>query len=412
MHTHDNTLAEPAAPSPVARIAAIEGLRAWLAWAVVGYHLLNVTNIDSYFGLTARTDMIGQGAVHLFMMISGFVIAGLIVQRSEDWTTYIVRRAFRLFPAYWIALAIGGVAMYLEIAVFSHVSWAHDPHYAEDITFHAGNLAAIDAQPASQILTHVALLQGVAPPALVPNDTMSILGPAWSLTVEWQFYLAAPLLVWMLRRQGWALAAILAAFLGIVIHQKGWLAGWISTASLVQYLYLFVIGILTNLALPQVAGKLTSTWTVAFAVVALALPMGILPAIGLWLAFVLLVVRPPATGFIGRQLDHAFHLAFESPVAAWLGARSYAVYVLHSPIISIVAYLILPLHPFSRIEALIVLAAVVTPVTLVAADLMHRYVEQPMITLGGRVAARLRLAAQHRSEAKAAAPKIATQKIA
>jgi peptidoglycan/LPS O-acetylase OafA/YrhL len=83
-------------------------------------------------------------------------------------------------------------------------------------------------------------------------------------------------------------------------------------------------------------------------------------------------------------------MAFESRVAVWLGARSYSTYILHSPIISIAAFLILPLHPFTRIEALGILAAVVTPSTLLASHLLYRYVEMPMIRLGARLAARRR----------------------
>ena len=46
----------------------------------------------------------GSGAVMIFMMLSGFVITGLLLTRKEAWLPFITRRAFRLFPAYWIAL--------------------------------------------------------------------------------------------------------------------------------------------------------------------------------------------------------------------------------------------------------------------------------------------------------------------
>ena len=39
------------------------------------------------------------------------------------------------------------------------------------------------------LLAHILLLQGVLPQGLLPYAYVTLLGPAWSLSTEWQFYL-------------------------------------------------------------------------------------------------------------------------------------------------------------------------------------------------------------------------------
>ncbi len=292
------------AASPVVRIVAIEGLRAWLAWTVVAYHLLVVTNVDAHFGLARIANRFGTGAVHVFMMISGFVITGLLIQRKETWTGYIIRRAFRLFPAYWIALAIGVVAMYLEFAAFSQAGWASDPVYAADLASHATTIATVEAHPMQQAVLNVGLLQGLPPPMFFPEAGRSIVGPAWSLSVEWQFYLVAPLLFWMLRRQAWSLVLIGLTAASYVIQERGLLPGYLEGASLPNWLFLFVIGMLTRFAWPRMSGLDSFSWAIAAAVVMLGAMVCGMPAIPIWLGFILLISRSSGEGRFARAGPH------------------------------------------------------------------------------------------------------------
>lgn len=90
----------------------------------------------------------------LFFAISGFVIS---LQRHEPVATFIRRRAIRIYPAYWIALA-------LEAALFSALGLA------------------------SGITSDVVLLYPTVPARLVTSI------PYWTLTFEVTFYLVAALL--------------------------------------------------------------------------------------------------------------------------------------------------------------------------------------------------------------------------
>lgn len=376
----------------VVRIPAIEGLRAWLAWAVVFYHLSNATNFDAHLNLSERADAIGSGAVMIFMMVSGFVITGLLLTRQEAWIPFITRRAFRLFPAYWIALGLGVVAMLIRPDVFANVSWVSDPAFVADLAYHSANNQAVFDAPVEQALYHITLLQGLPPPSYMPHSATTILGPAWSLTVEWQFYLVAPFLVWMARTQARALILVLAAAVLLFGMNRGWQGDALSITALPNFLYLFVIGIFSRIALPYIPKHAGFGWAAAVALVAIGTQAGIAPSIAIWLAFVVLIARAPdhATPEARRGLlDRAFKAAFESPLATYLGDRSYSVYILHSPLLVFAGYFIYPLHDFTRTEALLVMLAVVVPTILIASDLMYRFVERPMIRAGARLANRL-----------------------
>src|SRR5262245_43666122 len=106
------------------RIWEIEGLRGCLAWTVVLSHLCIVLNYDA-FGAIALSALAGRWAVILFVMVSGFVITGLVLERQERYAQFITRRAFRIFPAYLVALAIGAATTPLAVAGLSQADWAH-----------------------------------------------------------------------------------------------------------------------------------------------------------------------------------------------------------------------------------------------------------------------------------------------
>ena len=374
---------EPHESAPaVARIDAIEGLRGWLAFSVLAYHLLSATNVSAFYGFERAATALGGGAVDIFIMLSGCVIAGLLLQRDEPWAHFITQRAFRLFPAYWMALALGTLAMFLHLDAFAFMTWANSPLFAGDIAAHKANVETVLHQPVTATVLHLSLLQSAVPPALAPNEIQSILVPAWSLSLEWQFYLVAPVLVWMLRRRVWAFGLVAATLVMMKVFAHAPIDEWIAWASLPKCLHLFVIGILTRLALPHLRISGGRAWIIALAVLGFGLQFGAPPPVPAFLAFAILMIRQPDSRSAMQALDWLFDSAFKSRLAQWFGARSYSIYILHSPIIGIAAWAVLRLYPFSRLEALAVLGLLVAPVTIVASDFMYRYVEAPGIALG------------------------------
>jgi peptidoglycan/LPS O-acetylase OafA/YrhL len=126
---------------------------------------------------------------------------------------------------------------------------------------------------------------------------------------------------------------------------------------------------------------------VAAAILSLSTQFNIFPTVAVWLAFMALLVRAPDTSWLGRKLNAVFGAAFESPLAMYLGARSYSVYILHSPIIQALLFFVMPLYAFTRIEAFMVMTVLTIPAVLIASGLSYRFVELPMIALGARVVA-------------------------
>lgn len=91
------------------RLQALDLIRFIAALAVVFYHYL--AQPDSSFPQLAAIAQFGYLGVPLFFMISGFVIAASAEQRSP--LQFVISRAARLYPAYWLAVLFTSAALWL-----------------------------------------------------------------------------------------------------------------------------------------------------------------------------------------------------------------------------------------------------------------------------------------------------------
>lgn len=164
----------------------IDGLRALAVLAVMAFHL------DEGFLPGGFTG------VDVFFVISGYVVTAALLARQEDTLgrfllNFYGRRIARIVPALAVMIAL---TLVLYLWFIPILPWV--PHPAPEIALHAllgtGNLGLLFA-------SH----------HYFGGDTA--LNPwlhTWSLGIEEQFYLAAPLLVfWWIRRQGSPLLASL-----------------------------------------------------------------------------------------------------------------------------------------------------------------------------------------------------------
>jgi peptidoglycan/LPS O-acetylase OafA/YrhL len=356
-------------------------MRAWLAWTVVAAHICQIVGMDIRGGIWTRLDPLGHQAVMVFIAISGFVIAGLVLDKQESWPRYITRRAFRIFPAYWIAFALALAIFPLAVAQSEAVGWARNPAYVYDDLMRSWSLA-ITQHPWSQMALHLTLLQGVVAESVWPFTGTAVLGPAWSLTLEWQFYLLAPALVWLMARPGWRSLTTLAAFACAYAFNKGVFGNFFLPSFLPGAAYVFVIGIASRLWMTDLQRVSAAP---AFVIGALA--FGLLARDYLWLSVWLCLLA-----FIVNEarwrgvLPTAMRLALTSRFAGYFGARSYAIYVLHLPIIQLTASMLTERFALTQPQLFWALIIVVPPIAILAADLLHRFVERPMIRLGAKLA--------------------------
>jgi peptidoglycan/LPS O-acetylase OafA/YrhL len=173
------------------RLSFIDALRGLAALGVVFYHIEDANHIPT---LEARLPWIGyfleygHFGVPIFFVLSGFVIALSLDGRPMGLSTvgrFMIRRSIRLDPPYWVAIAIALAVVFAK----------------------EGTLGSFSL---SQIVAHLFYMQ-----ELLGYREISIV--FWTLTFEFQFYLTYSLLMCS-PRQDIALRAAIAVSLLWPLH--------------------------------------------------------------------------------------------------------------------------------------------------------------------------------------------------
>ncbi len=278
----------------------IDALRAFAIIAVLHHHFW-------------EESAAGHLGVRLFFVISGFLITGILIDnhRSNDsfsivdrLKAFYGRRIIRIFPAYFMAL---GAATILDIG-----------DLRETFPWHALFL--------SNVLFSLT------------GEWASATSHLWSLSVEEQFYIIWPVLVWMLPRK--ALPAFFCATVaGSVIFRALYFdaagpegpAIWVATPAAFDA---FAVGALLSLwarsdwygALSEKILKLLllpalllGYWTLSFSLAAMYVWGDLL-----WLVFAAILVAGSAVGFKGMMGK-----ALTFPPLLFIGRISYGIYLFH-----------------------------------------------------------------------------------
>lgn len=170
-------------------VREMEGLRGVMAlWVVLG-HVATTVGVNSWW---FRNKLFNNYAVDVFILLSGFAIAAMLHNKQEDYRTYIARRFLRIFPVYLLFLALS-----VAIAPITVEIWQSAP-----AGFMRENRVDIATETMRHwwphLIAHVTALHGLIPPSLLPRTDYAFLGQAWSISLEWQFYLVAPFfLAWL-----------------------------------------------------------------------------------------------------------------------------------------------------------------------------------------------------------------------
>lgn len=207
-----------AAPEPqrtvlpaATHLASLDGLRGAAMLLVflnhaIAFPLEPVTNpLD---GAVHAVAVVGWTALDLFFVLSGFLITGILLDtRGEPrrWSNFVARRALRVFPLYY-AVLIGLFVLLPRI-----VHWSNP------------DFATLLANQRWYWSYTVNLLIGAHGVAATPLYTAHF----WSLSIEEQFYLIWPLVVWTCSRRTLLRVAALIALAGfafrlaLVLHDPG-----------------------------------------------------------------------------------------------------------------------------------------------------------------------------------------------
>lgn len=371
---------------PSSRIDELDGLRGILALWVAVVHII------SWCGLTPLAFPVwgmfkrlwiesAQDAVNVFIILSGFVISYLIHSQRPSYGRFMIGRFFRIYPVYLICLLLGFFSIGSVSFLLQHAPWHTHPDFQDWMS--ATALAQAD-QPIPHLLAHLTLLFGLIPEKILPAAAYTLLGPAWSITLEWQYYLIAPLLARLVfYRAGWLLLAAIMA--GGFVFSHFWTGSFLPMQ--IQW---FLIGIgsfhlYTNETLRQTNPRHLTFAVIIIGAAAVAVSWhGI--ALCVWavvLGSLLLTASAavPADGY--TRFLTGWRCRLNRPGLQWLGKISYPVYLVHWPVIVFLLAGMLRFQPsLSPVLALGILFVIGLPAILLAAWLLHLIIEKPLMRFG------------------------------
>lgn len=357
-----------------------EVLRGLAALWVFISHILMI--VDWQIPVLSR----GALAVDVFILLSGFVITLMRINEPETYTVYIFRRFMRLYPLFIIAVILGIATSHLYAVVLGASPWADAP--SPEFLNRAENEAR---DFWTHLALHLTMLHGVVPDTVLPQAPLMFSGPLWSISLEWQFYLVAPLLVplFVLTSPRASLMAIMV-FLAIValafICQQYWIGEVASFLPL--KLPLFCAGIFCGVAWSQARlmdpMRLLTLVCLAM-VICMALTGSRLPVL-IWFAAYYCAAagdKTWPTRLIGAIVAW--------PVSRFVGRISYSLYVLHMPILlTVAAFVVIPLAAGQpKIIAASLLLVVALPVAITLSALTYYGIDKPLIAWARQVGKRL-----------------------
>ncbi len=366
------------------RFAAIEGLRAWLAWAVVFWHCIFMFGIHRLKPELFKLYYIGDFAVGIFIIISGFVITHLLLERKEPYRIYITRRFLRIYPAYLVCLLFGIAATHLMFSVMLQKPWGELTPSVHSLSVQLASLETPHGY-LTHLLAHLTMLHGAIPSSILQYSQYMFLPPAWSLSLEWQFYLIAPLVVWACASQIGQVLVAFAALASFIAYQLGFFGDFAAPSFIPGAAPLFATGIITRLIWNRLARLNAYPAGIILCLLMLLLfSIQLLPYI-LWLSFVLYLLLDDPKDAVSRAIKRCGDLAFNSRLAHYLGERSYTTYLIHTPVIQVCMYVALTRFNMGFWQTA-ALSAVVTPVvTALLSALIYKTIEKPAINLGKRI---------------------------
>ena len=351
----------------------LQGIRGLAALVVAIGHCLGLFATPAWFA-QAKNYANGHAAVVMFFVLSGFVLTLSQRNKHDRPADFYVKRLLRIYPA-WIAACAVSLAylvlVHYRFPIAGGGDWWRARFQAE--RFHPLYIAASFAGALAFLLP-----QG------------------WTIFVELVASALMPLIAWAALRRRRLFYALMAAALVVSLTMGGR-----SYYGVLSYLIDFLLG--AWLAAPPDAFRRLIAVAEPFTIPGLVLAAAVLiayrnlfPAGGdldvaayndgltqgvealccVWILGVVIHGPRPL-----RWLD--------ARAISGLGEISYSFYLIHVPIMCLLATLVAPL-PLDPIGRSLVLLALTLPPSLAAATLMYRWVERPGIALGRRLVERLK----------------------
>jgi peptidoglycan/LPS O-acetylase OafA/YrhL len=358
------------------RISQLDGVRGVAILLVLIWHYFSC-QVDprpqTFIAFCSRTMNLTWSGVDLFFVLSGFLIAGVLLDHrstSNYFRVFYLRRICRICPLYFLVFALFVALSRTSIGASPSFKWLfHDP------------------LPLWSYATFTQNIYMGAHNTLGPHW----LAITWSLAVEEQFYLFVPLLLYFLPRRTLLVVLILAvlaapilrwalpgfrtfvgtpwrsdsllsgAALAILVRWHGFVAAARRRRRLLFALFIVMLAgaVAMTVRPPTFGGPFSHFWLA-----------------GLYSVFILIAFLDTE-----RRLGGLLR----SPTLVWLGRLSYGIYMFHEAIVGLLYGALRHDEPgidtFS--DAGITLLAF--SITLFLAAISYHFFEQPILRFGHRL---------------------------
>ena len=338
----------------------IDGLRfIAICWVVVLMHLSNVIDTILYNGqlinntFVAKMVLEGGNGVSFFFMISGFILAlpflkeKLYQGKKISLKKYYLRRLTRMEPPYIAALLIAFVLLVFVVKKYTFSGLS-------------GNFLA------SLFYGH----------NFIFGDHSKVLGVAWSLEVEAQFYILAPFLSFVFLIRASFFRRFLIILLAVLSLIKHFYAMWDPSSPFIDFAGYFLSGMLLADLYCSKWKLITNSQFCQWA--------GIVIFIGIHFIF--------SVDFIGIYflkkglLAVFFYIAITNKwwknllSVQWIsiiGGMCYSIYLLHLMIMSVVTKGLLHMPIGNKLLGFFVYGIILLVMVLLVSMIFYRFIEQP-----------------------------------
>jgi peptidoglycan/LPS O-acetylase OafA/YrhL len=189
-------------------------LRAFAALAVIFHHIElfksrdHISSLFEFSFFSYFIGTVGKNGVHLFFVLSGFLITYLLLKEKEKYKTilfkkFFLRRIFRIWPLYYLIVFIGFILIPFL---------AHNFEIFEKVPYYYDLISNPKNYSFNAVLLYILILPNIA---LSYDFLIAGCSQAWSIGVEEQFYILWPLLVFVFSRRiiVWVFTILLLFFI-------------------------------------------------------------------------------------------------------------------------------------------------------------------------------------------------------
>lgn len=349
------------------RFDFLDGFRGLAAIWVVFYHSLHFNGYLSKELRFSEDNLIlksfetflslGHLAVAIFIVLSGFCLAIPVVNNNLElkggFKRYILRRAKRLIPPYYVALLLSLVmiAAFPLLQTQQNTAWdTKIPVSINDVIYHT-------------LLIH----------NLNQSWIYKINGAHWSIATEWQIYFLFPCMLFFLRKFSVYISFIVFAFFALVLRK-------LIPFAIPEFILLFFLGVISCYF--SMRAKKSNVLTVYLASLLFIGSLGIqiIQPIGelfsniiVGSTFAFLIYSLTSHKLINNDINYKL---LENKPAQFLGRISYSLYLIHGPFLALANLYLLKNYDFSQDERQLLIFGFIIVIILPITNIFYHLVEK------------------------------------